>query len=108
MDHLSSRAGQMSRSTRGADYQNVPRPVAALADEYPPGHHDPRHQHARAQLLYASVGVVVVITDHASFVVPPQRAVWVPAGVPHEAYMRGHVSCRTLYVSETMCPHLPN
>jgi len=43
---------------------------------------------------------MLIITDHASFVVPPQRAVWVPAGVEHEAYMRGHVSIRTLYVSE--------
>lgn len=97
----------MGRSTKGADYQHVPRPVAALADEYPPHFHDPRHSHERAQLLYASAGVMLVTTDHASFVVPPQRAVWVPAGVEHEAYMRSHVSLRTLYLSEEACRGLP-
>lgn len=97
----------MGRSTRGADYQDVPRPVAALSDEYAPGHHDPRHSHVRAQLVYASVGVMLVTTDHASFVVPPQRAVWVPGGVEHEAYTRGHVSVRTLYVAEDACAGLP-
>ncbi len=86
------------RSKRGIDYQDVPRPVAALADEYPPGFVDPRHTHKRAQFLYASAGVTSVTTDHASFVVPPQRAVWVPGGVPHEVHCRGHVSVRTLYI----------
>lgn len=97
----------MGRSTKGADYQDVPRPVAALSDEYPPGYHDPRHHHKRAQLIYASAGVTVVITDRVSFVVPPQRAVWVPGGVEHEAHMRGHVSIRTLYIDQTARPGLP-
>jgi AraC-like DNA-binding protein len=86
------------RSTRGIDYQDVPRPVAGLADEYPPGFVDPRHSHKRAQLLYASAGVTSVTTDDASFVVPPCRAVWIPPGVFHEVHCRGHVSVRTLYI----------
>lgn len=98
MEQHSSRPGQPRRSTRGIDYQDVARPIAGLADEYPPGFVDPRHSHKRAQLLYASVGVTQVTTDNASFVVPPQRAVWVPAGVAHEVHCRGHVSVRTLYV----------
>ena len=86
------------RSTRGIDYQDVPRPVAALADEYAAGFVDPMHTHKRAQFLYASAGVTQVTTDRASFVVPPQRALWMPGGVPHEVHCRGHVSVRTLYV----------
>lgn len=97
----------MGRSTKGADYQNVPRPVAALSDEYPAGFHDPRHSHARAQLIYASKGVMLVMTDQASFIVPPQRAVWVPAGTPHEAYARRQLSIRTLYVSVEACASMP-
>lgn len=96
----------ISRSTRGADYQNVPRPVSALADEYPHGHIDPPHTHRRAQLLYATTGVMTVTTDSASFVAPPQRAVWVPAGVVHSARCRGHVSCRTLYIDTEAVPDL--
>lgn len=97
----------MGRSTKGADYQNVPRPVAALADEYPPGFHDPRHSHVRAQLIFASSGVMLVTTDQASYIVPPQRAVWVPGGVEHEVFARGHLSLRTLYVEEAACTGLP-
>jgi AraC-like DNA-binding protein len=97
----------MGRSTRGADYQNVPRPVAALSDEYPAGFHDPRHSHQRGQLIYASRGVVLVVTDEASFIVPPQRAVWVPPGFPHEAFARRQLSIRTLYIAEDVCAGLP-
>lgn len=97
----------MSRSTKGVDYQNIPRPVAGLADEYPHGFVDPRHSHPRAQLLYACAGILTVITEQASFVVPPQRAVWVPGGVEHEAHCRGHVSLRTLYVDSSVRSDLP-
>lgn len=98
----------MPRSTRGIDYQDVPRPVAALADDYPPGHIDPPHSHTRGQLIYSTTGVMTVTTEQASFVVPPQRAVWVPSGVTHEAYCRGAVACRTLYIDETAIAGLPS
>lgn len=97
----------MGRSTKGADYQNVPRPIAVLADEYPAGFHDPRHSHQRGQLIYASRGVILVVTDEASFIVPPQRAVWVPPGVLHEGFARRQLSIRTLYVAEEVCADLP-
>jgi len=83
---------------RSADLAWVPRPVVALADEYPAAFVDPRHAHARAQLLYAASGVMSVVTDHASFVIPPQRAIWVPAGAFHEVTCRSPVSVRTLYI----------
>jgi AraC-like DNA-binding protein len=70
----------------------------ALADEYPANFVDPRHHHPRAQLLYAASGVMSVVTDSATFVVPPQRAIWMPAGVDHEVRCRSAVSIRTLYV----------
>jgi AraC-like DNA-binding protein len=95
------------RSTRGIDYQTVPRPVAALADDYPPNHVDPPHSHARGQLIYSTTGVMVVTTLLSSFMVPPQRAVWVPGGVIHEAHCRGRVCCRTLYIDEAMIEGLP-
>lgn len=83
---------------KSSDLDWVPRPVVALADEYPVRFVDPRHHHARAQLLYAASGVMSVVTDHASFVIPPQRAIWVPAGVDHEMTCRSPVSVRTLYI----------
>ena len=99
---------KFQRSTKGIDYQDVPRPVSALADEYPADHVDPRHCHERAQLLYASAGIMCVITDAASFVVPPQRALWIPPKVFHEVHCRGHVSVRTLYIDITVRANLPS
>lgn len=97
----------MARSTSGIDYQDVPRPVAALADKYPPNSHDPPHSHKRGQLAYAISGVLVLSTGDATYVVPPQRAVWVPRGVVHEARTRGRVSLRTLYLDDTVACELP-
>ncbi|OYW83422.1 MAG: AraC family transcriptional regulator, partial [Asticcacaulis sp. 32-58-5] len=96
-----------SRSTHGEDYQHVNRPIAVLIDEYPTGFVDPPHAHERAQLLYATEGVMTVITDDVSFTIPPQRGVWMPAGVRHEAHCRGHVSLKTLYVASETDPRLP-
>lgn len=72
--------------------------VLGLHDEYPAGYNDPAHCHNRAQFLYASAGVMSVVTLTATFVIPPQRGLWVPAGVVHEVSCRGPVSLRTLYI----------
>jgi len=74
------------------------RPVLALEDEYPAGFVDPMHRHDRVQILYASVGVMSVRTRTTSYVVPPQRAVWLPANIEHEVSCRGPISLRTLYL----------
>ncbi len=114
MEQFPSSAGQqrlftpMTRSTRGADYQDVPRPVAALAAEYPPGWYDPPHTHKRGQLIYATHGVLVCTTQSAAFVVPPRRALWVPPGEVHDGRARGHVSLRSLYVDDTVGAGLPH
>jgi AraC-like DNA-binding protein len=77
-------------------------PVIGLEDEYRPGFVDPAHSHSRAQLLYASSGVMSVTADNANFVIPPQRAIWLPSYVEHEVSCRGHVSLRTLYFDESL------
>lgn len=74
------------------------RPVVALRDEYPAGFVDVMHSHDHVQILYASSGVMAVRTREVSFVIPPQRAVWLPAGMEHEVACRGPVSLRTLYL----------
>ncbi|WP_343898101.1 AraC family transcriptional regulator [Craurococcus roseus] len=76
----------------------VDRPLAAYARDYPNGHETGWHSHARAQLLYATGGVMRVSTEAAGFVVPPGRALWVPAGLPHAVSMRGGVAMRALFV----------
>ena len=73
-------------------------PVTTLTHEFPNHHQIPRHVHPEHQLIYACRGVMTVWTLQGSWIVPPQRAVWIPAETPHAITMHGAVSMRTLYV----------
>ncbi|WP_411818598.1 helix-turn-helix domain-containing protein [Hyphococcus sp. DH-69] len=77
-------------------------PVIGLAEEYQPSEVHSTHSHRRAQLLYASSGVMSVTVSSANYTIPPQRALWIPANVPHEVSCRGHVSLRTLYFNDEL------
>lgn len=54
------------------------------------------HDHAEHQLVYPSSGVLYVQTDRGSWVVPPRRAVWLPAEVPHSHRAHGRTQMLTL------------
>jgi AraC-like DNA-binding protein len=47
------------------------------------------HFHDRAQLIYPGMGVLQVFTEAGSWIVPPLRGVWIPAGVAHAHRARG-------------------
>jgi AraC-like DNA-binding protein/quercetin dioxygenase-like cupin family protein len=72
-------------------------PVRGLAVTYPDRHWLNVHTHPWGQLVYAASGVMQVSTPEAAWLVPPTRAIWVPASVPHGIEMRGAVAMRTLY-----------
>ena len=67
----------------------------------------PTHTHDWDQLTYATSGVLRVATADASWVVPPHRAVWVPAGIAHAEQMFAPVSVRTLYFAPRIAATLP-
>lgn len=67
----------------------------------------PTHTHDWDQLTYATSGVLRVATADASWVVPPHRAVWVPAGIAHSEQMFAPVSVRTLYFAPRIAKTLP-
>ena len=75
----------------------LPHPVATLTHDFPDRHEIPRHLHPEHQLIYASRGVMSVWTEEGTWIVPPQRAVWIPAKTPHAIAMHGAVSMRTVY-----------
>src|SRR5512142_1572175 len=81
--------------------------ITTFAHDYPAGHVIPLHFHDRDQLVYASRGVVTVRTRNGTWVVPPQRAVWIPAEIPHTITMSGLVAMRTLYLKPRMARALP-
>ena len=93
---------------QGISPDDVARPVVGIAWDYASGDYIPRHHHRKAQLVFASEGVMTVSTDEGSWVVPPQRAVWVPGATQHEIAMSGPVKMRTLYLSPEAAARFPD
>jgi AraC-like DNA-binding protein len=56
------------------------------------------HVHDDHQLAWASSGVLTVRSGDEAWVLPPTRALWIPAGVRHETLSEGVVTMRTAYV----------
>ena len=85
----------------------LPSPVTALAYDLGHGHAIPEHLHPEDQLVYACQGVMTVRTNAGTWVVPTQRAVWIPARTPHSILMSGAVSMRTIYLRARLVRRLP-
>jgi AraC-like DNA-binding protein len=55
------------------------------------------HMHREAQLVYAAKGTMQVTTPKGRWLVPPDRAVWVPARLEHAIDVLADIEMRTLY-----------
>ena len=56
------------------------------------------HVHEDHQLAWAASGVLTVLTADATWVLPPTRALWIPAGLRHETASATRATMRTLYI----------
>src|SRR5258708_19396169 len=81
--------------------------MASVSADFHHGHVIPEHAHPEDQLLFASSGVMALSTKQGVWVVPPMRALWIPANTPHSVAMSGPVSMRTLYFLPKLCRRLP-
>ncbi|SHN04180.1 AraC-type DNA-binding protein [Duganella sacchari] len=88
-----------ARSSDHRDYQRVPRVVTAMARDEEHGVTGTPHSHERAQLLYATQGLMRVRTDAGMWVLPPRRALWIPPGVVHHWTALSKVTMRTIYIA---------
>lgn len=95
------------RNVHATKADTLPGRIVATANEYPVHHRVQRHRHRRSQLLYAASGIMIVGTETGRWIVPPERAVWVPAGMHHDVKSLVHVSTRSLYVDPSVDPALP-
>lgn len=77
--------------------------MASVSAELASRHVIPEHSHPEDQLLFASSGVMTLRTKQGVWVVPPLRAVWIPANTTHSVEMSGPVSMRTLYFLPKLC-----
>jgi len=72
------------------------------------GYYAPIHSHARGQLLFIAEGLIQVSAKNEGYwVVPPQRAVWLPPHVEHDARTLNAVKLRNVYISEEAAKELP-
>lgn len=74
-------------------------PVVGIAERYDPGL-GAMHHHARAQIMYAVSGSMTVLTSRGSWVLPPSRALWLPANMRHALKASRAIELRTLYIDE--------
>lgn len=101
----------------GVDLSTVPespvegdlsRAIVTRRTSYGHGHHIKPHWHARAQFVFAVAGTMRVRTARHAWIVPPSRALWVPAHAVHEIQMYGVVEMHSLYVNDAAGAGMPS
>jgi len=63
-----------------------------------------RHTHDEHQLAWAAGGVLTVVTDDGTWVLPSTRALWIPGGEEHETIADGSSTMRSVYLDPCHCP----
>src|SRR2546430_9871028 len=70
--------------------------IHMIANSYKKGVRLDTHMHREAQLVYAAKGTMQVTTPKGRWLVPPDRAVWVPALFEHAIDVLADIQMRTL------------
>ena len=81
--------------------------LRSLGQTFSNGHVLAPHSHPWGQLIYAVSGTMQVLAANTLWLVPPTRALWVPAGTVHAIEMRGTTAMRTIYVPAARSADLP-
>lgn len=72
--------------------------MGVMAKLYPHGFAVGMHAHERGQLIYATSGLMEVSSGAGLWLLPPQHALWMPAGLEHAMRAHGAVAMHTLYL----------
>lgn len=88
--------------------EELPRvPLLGYASRGNRGRLNDWHSHPACQLYHVISGSAALETETGTFFVPPERAVWIPAGVSHRGRYLADTDVRFLYVAEDAAPGLP-
>ena len=107
MDTPPNLAGDPSDVPESPVLGDASRAILARRTRYPKGHHIKPHWHSRAQFLFAVAGTMRVRTPRHVWIVPPSRALWMPARTAHELQMHGVVEMRSFYLDEDAAADMP-
>lgn len=81
--------------------------LVARSVSYSAGARIASHRHVRGQFLFAAAGTMSVRTSRHAWLVPPSRALWIPAGVEHAIHAQSALQMRTLYLDTESAATLP-
>ena len=84
-----------------------PQPITVRVQSVPPRHTFPEHAHAWHQLAYAISGVLTATVEGRSFVISPEQALWLPAGVSHRVGSLMGAEFRSLWIATEAGAGLP-
>jgi len=79
-------------------------PVSMSGRDLPADAVLPPHHHAWGQFAYAMEGVMRVTANNTSWIVPPQRAVWIAPEVEHTITVLEAIRMRPVYVHASRTP----
>jgi AraC-like DNA-binding protein/quercetin dioxygenase-like cupin family protein len=100
-----SQDGQLSQDGRCTDWwEHASGSVIVATFPMPVGVVFNWHTHDDHQLAWAASGVLTVRTEEADWVLPPTRALWIPAGLKHETLASGVATMRSLYLRPDRSP----
>lgn len=102
-----SRTEDFSASPESPVQGDLTRAVIMRRTSYPKGHHIQPHWHSRSQFVYAIAGTMRVRTARHAWIVPPSRALWMPARTAHEIQMYGEVAMHSLYANDSAGAGMP-
>ena len=88
--------------------EDHPDTIISYVGEQRPGSRTEPHTHHRAQLFHILRGSVTVEAGGGCFVVPPERAIWLPPGTLHCSTYHTATDIRFLYVNTTGMRALPH
>lgn len=89
------------------DIRALPAPVYLRSQELAEREMFPVHTHDWHQFVYATAGTMVVTVGDCWYVISPEHAIWVPAGMPHTVGAMHGASFRNLYVATDAAADLP-
>ncbi len=81
---------------------------SGTAISYQRGEEDSPHHHVEGQLLFASRGVMLVETESNRWVIPPQRALWLPPLQIHSYNLLSQTDLRAIYFSSSLIAECTN
>lgn len=81
---------------------------SVTAITYRRGEADLPHYHLEGQLLYATSGVMLVEAADRRWVIPPQRALWLPPLTEHSYTLLSHTELCAVYLSSNLISECSN